>query len=142
MSRTDPQFNLRIPEVLRDQVMAAAKENGRSATAEILARLELSFLGVASAEELIPAGKAKQMSAIARQSIPATVKKRIVDSVNQAVSMGHASASVDFSDLNLEAIPEEDSSALIDAFSEMLSDAGYEFEWDGPDSVWIRFDAA
>lgn len=140
MSRTDPQFNLRIPEALRDQVMAVAKENGRSATAEILARLELSFLGETSAEELMPAGKAKQMSTIARQSIPATVKKRIVESVNQAVSMGHASASVDFSDLSLEALPEEDAIALMDAFSEMLSNAGYEFEWDGPDSVWIRFD--
>ncbi|MBC3464988.1 Arc family DNA-binding protein [Pseudomonas sp. RW10S2] len=43
MSRTDPQFNLRIPEALRDKVMAAAKDNKRSATAEILARLEGSF---------------------------------------------------------------------------------------------------
>lgn len=44
MARTDPQFNLRIPETLRDKVMAAAKESKRSATAEILARLEESFL--------------------------------------------------------------------------------------------------
>lgn len=44
MARTDPQFNLRIPESLRDLVMAAAKENKRSATAEILARLERSFI--------------------------------------------------------------------------------------------------
>lgn len=44
MSRTDPQFNLRIPEALRDKVMVAAKENKRSATAEILARLEESFV--------------------------------------------------------------------------------------------------
>lgn len=43
MSRTDPQFNLRIPEALRDKVMAAAKDNKRSATAEVLARLEESF---------------------------------------------------------------------------------------------------
>ncbi|WKN20801.1 Arc family DNA-binding protein [Azotobacter vinelandii] len=43
MSRTDPQFNLRIPQELRDRVMAAAQANKRSATAEILARLEASF---------------------------------------------------------------------------------------------------
>lgn len=43
MSRTDPQFNLRIPEALRDRVIEAAGENRRSATAEILARLEESF---------------------------------------------------------------------------------------------------
>lgn len=43
MARTDPQFNLRIPEALRDKVMSAAQESKRSATAEILARLEESF---------------------------------------------------------------------------------------------------
>lgn len=43
MSRTDPQFNLRIPAELRDKVMAAAQEKRRSATAEIVARLERSF---------------------------------------------------------------------------------------------------
>lgn len=49
MSRSDPQFNLRIPEALRDKVMAAASENKRSATAEILARLEESFLSTPAA---------------------------------------------------------------------------------------------
>ena len=42
MSRTDPQFNLRLPEALKDRIVAAANENKRSATAEILARLESS----------------------------------------------------------------------------------------------------
>lgn len=43
MSRTDPQFNLRIPAPLKAQVEEAAKHNKRSATAEIIARLEESF---------------------------------------------------------------------------------------------------
>tara|TARA_R110001606_G_scaffold68797_1_gene157168 strand:- start:12715 stop:12978 length:264 start_codon:yes stop_codon:yes gene_type:complete len=43
MSRSDPQFNLRIPAELRDKVAEAASENRRSATAEIIARLEESF---------------------------------------------------------------------------------------------------
>lgn len=43
MSRTDPQFNLRIPAALKAQVEEAAKHNKRSATAEIIARLEESF---------------------------------------------------------------------------------------------------
>lgn len=59
MSRTDPQFNLRIPEALRDMVMEAAKQNKRSATAEILARLERSFtepdvMGVSDLERMDP----------------------------------------------------------------------------------------
>jgi len=44
MSRTDPQFNLRIPAALKAQVEDAAKHNKRSATAEIIARLEASFI--------------------------------------------------------------------------------------------------
>lgn len=43
MARTDPQFNLRIPVDLKVKVEEAAKANGRSATSEILARLEASF---------------------------------------------------------------------------------------------------
>jgi hypothetical protein len=43
MSRSDPQFNLRIPVELKANVEEAAKLNKRSATAEILARLEESF---------------------------------------------------------------------------------------------------
>jgi hypothetical protein len=140
MSRTDPQFNLRIPEALRDQVMAAAKESGRSATAEILSRLELSFLGESASDELIPAKKAQQMSAIARQSIPATMKSRILQAINQAVAMGHGSAKADFTDLQLDSIPQANMDELFEAFGEMLSDAGYHYEWDGPDNLWIDFD--
>lgn len=44
MSRTDPQFNLRIPRSLKDQVERAAKKNKRSATAEIIDRLEATFM--------------------------------------------------------------------------------------------------
>ncbi|MDH1104829.1 Arc family DNA-binding protein [Pseudomonas otitidis] len=52
MSRTDPQFNLRIPAELREKVMTAAQENKRSATAEIIARLEDSFLSPEQHESL------------------------------------------------------------------------------------------
>lgn len=141
MARTDPQFNLRIPEALRDQVMAAAKENGRSSTAEILARLELSFLGSSSPDDdLMPADKARELSGIARLSIPATVKGRILKAVNQAVKYGHSSAEVHLSDLGLESIPTKDLDDLHESFSEMLSYAGYRFEWDGGESLWIDFE--
>lgn len=120
--------------------MAAARESGRSATAEILSRLELSFLGEASSQELIPAKKAQQMSAIARQSIPATMKRRILQAVTKSISMGHATAEVDFTDLHLDEIPEADMKEIYKTFDDLLSSAGYNFEWDGPDGIWIRFD--
>ncbi|QRM55124.1 Arc family DNA-binding protein [Sinorhizobium sp. BG8] len=59
MSKDDPQFNLRMPLDLRRKVTAAAKENGRSVTAEINSRLESTFAnddpdnGAASVREII-----------------------------------------------------------------------------------------
>lgn len=43
MRKDDPQINLRIPPELKDQVQQAAKENRRTQTAEIIARLQVSF---------------------------------------------------------------------------------------------------
>ena len=44
MSRDDPHFRLRIPEALKREIEASARENSRSITAEIVYRLEHSFL--------------------------------------------------------------------------------------------------
>jgi len=44
MSRLDPQFKLRMPPALRAQVEQAAKAAHRSLNAEILVRLETTFV--------------------------------------------------------------------------------------------------
>jgi hypothetical protein len=46
MSRTDPQFKLRMPPALRAQVEQAAKQANRSLNAEIVTRLQASFAQV------------------------------------------------------------------------------------------------
>ncbi|MDX1296934.1 MAG: Arc family DNA-binding protein [Pseudomonas sp.] len=43
MSRTDPQFKLRMPPELRAQLEQTAKEARRSLNAEIVLRLEATF---------------------------------------------------------------------------------------------------
>lgn len=43
MSRTDPQVNFRMPAELREKLDRAAKDNKRTLSAEIVARLEASF---------------------------------------------------------------------------------------------------
>lgn len=43
MSRTDPQFKLRMPSGLRNQIEEAAKATRRSMNAEVVIRLEASF---------------------------------------------------------------------------------------------------
>lgn len=52
MARSDPQLNFRIPAELRDRLEAAAKENKRSLTAELIERIEASFEGDEQAYEL------------------------------------------------------------------------------------------
>ena len=44
-TQTDPQFKLRLPDRLRDQIKAASDANNRSMNAEIVSRLEESFRG-------------------------------------------------------------------------------------------------
>jgi Arc-like DNA binding domain len=43
MTRTDPQINIRIPLVLKEQLGVAARANTRTMNAEIVQRLEASF---------------------------------------------------------------------------------------------------
>jgi len=52
MARTDPQVNLRIPADLKAALDVAANDSGRSLTAEIVSRLQQSFEGTASEQEL------------------------------------------------------------------------------------------
>ncbi|MGU3290211.1 Arc family DNA-binding protein [Acinetobacter radioresistens] len=54
MARTDPQFNLRVPQELKQQVEDAAKESGRSINAEAVFRLEQSFRNEMGGLESIP----------------------------------------------------------------------------------------
>ncbi len=44
MARTDPQFNLRLPQSLKESIDDAAQKNNRSINAEIVLRLQQSFL--------------------------------------------------------------------------------------------------
>ncbi len=68
------------------------------------------------------------------------MKKRILEGISQAVAMGHATASIDFKDMELEALPQEDVSEILNVFTEWLQKAGYIVEWDGPDWLWVKFD--
>lgn len=43
MKQTDPQYKLRLPQQLKDQIESAANTSGRSMNAEIVARLESTF---------------------------------------------------------------------------------------------------
>jgi len=140
MSRTDLQVNFRIPAELKSFLEQAAKESGRSLTAEIVARLNLSILADGkNGEELFTADKAKEYASIARKSLPAVVRERIRIAINKSILRGLSSADVSLSDLGLESLPSEELAKIQIELSQELNDAGYSFEWDGGESIWITY---
>lgn len=137
---THIQYKLRMPPELRDKLKEACGNSHRSMNAEIVARLDESFSHEALVDELIPASKAKELSASARGGIDGIMRKRVLRGISQAVAMGHSSADVSFSDMTLDSLPGADQAALLDGLSGWLEEAGYRVEWDGVDSVLIIFD--
>ena len=56
-SRTADQFVVRLPDGMRERIAEAAKASGRSMNAEIVARLQESFVKPSSAQEVTIMGK-------------------------------------------------------------------------------------
>lgn len=68
--RSSDQFGLRLPDGMRDRLHDAAKANGRSANAEIIARLESSFqAGAASLDG--------EIAALIGRHVDAEVRRRL-----------------------------------------------------------------
>lgn len=129
-----------MPAELKSELERAAKESGRSLTAEVVARLDLSLLADGkSPEALFTADEAKTYASVARKSIPAIVRERIRVSINQSIIRGLNTAEVQLSDLGLESLPSEELAKIQFELSHELNEAGYKFEWDGGDSIWITY---
>jgi hypothetical protein len=139
MSREDPQFKLRMSAELRAQAEQAAKAAGRSLNAELVARIEASFLGE-STSHLLPASRAKELALMARESIPNEIRNRVIRAIAQAIKLGHSEAFASLEDLELEAgIPEEELETLLNDVARELIKAGYEVNHDDINSLWIKF---
>lgn len=140
MSREDPQFKLRMPPQLRAQAEQAARASGRSLNAELVTRLESSFLGESVSESLIPAVRAKELALMARSGIPDEVRRRAIESIARAVRLGHSEAIVGLDDLHLDfGVPDEELEGLFKGVLDELKQAGYKVKWDDITSLWIEF---
>lgn len=108
--------------------------------AEIVSRLESTLL-MEEPEKLMPAAKAKEASAIARQNIPDEIRSRIVAAINRAVRMGHKAAEVDFSDLELDTgLHENEVDDLTEEIHQELVNAGYDPKWNSGKFVVVFFE--
>lgn len=80
MARNDPQMNLRFPAELKGQIEEAAKSNGRSMNAEIVARLEASFTAKLE-QKYVVADELENM--LNKQGIQ--LLKEVADLINQRI---------------------------------------------------------
>lgn len=86
MSRSDPQVNFRIPAELKAQLEAAADQNKRSITAELIARLEETFAIDASLERVAP-GASVTGTAGLLEDMHAQLVERKDEAVSAAMSV-------------------------------------------------------
>ncbi len=79
-NQRDPQYKLRWPEELRDKVAASAKAYNRSMNADIIARLERSFLTESdfSPLNMPPEELAKRLKAISNEKLKNKSEKIII----------------------------------------------------------------
>ncbi|EMJ8372956.1 Arc family DNA-binding protein [Pseudomonas aeruginosa] len=140
MSREDPQFKLRMPLPLRRQAEQAAKAAGRSLNAELVARLEASFLSESPSEELLPAKRARELALMARNGIPDEVRRRTIEAITRAVKLGRSEAMANLNDLHLDSgIPDSELDELLKGVMTEFKDAGYKINWDDITALWIEF---
>lgn len=140
MSREDRQFKLRMPVQLRAQVEQAAKTSGRSLNAELVARIEASFLGESATEQLMPAARARELALMARAGLPDEIRRRAIEAIARAVRLGHDGVTVDVGDLGLNfGLSEADLSRLMGDVLQELSEVGYKASWEETASIGIKF---
>lgn len=134
MSREDPQLRIRLPIELKEKIEVTAKENGRSMNAEIVQRLDSSFLGEINDDDLISAKDAIKIANNAKEEIKNIIFKRTFDEINKKIRLGHEKFYIDLNDLELEDIDEDVFESLFDTTFSKLKELGY-YVWDEAWSV-------
>ena len=84
MSRSDPQFNLRLPVELKERLSEAATSNKRSITGEIIARLEDSF--EAEARKFIEETDFTEGTPVQKSITVEEAKRRIIEAFDQVAA--------------------------------------------------------
>jgi hypothetical protein len=129
-----------MPTELRSQAEQAAKNAGRSMNAELVARIEKSFLGNGPQEDLIPAKRARELALLARDGIPGEIRRRVIEAIERAIKIGHSQTSAGLGDLQLDSgIPDNELDELQSEIINELESAGYKVTWDDITSIWIEF---
>ena len=133
MSREDPQLRIRLPIELKEKIEDSAKVNNRSMNAEIVQRLDGSFLAEVSDDEVISAEEAIQIVSKARDELSAIIFKRTFSEINKKVRIGHTTFHIHLDDLELDGLSDEDFDTVFQKTFLRLKELGYEIwekTWD------------
>ncbi|CDG20005.1 Putative phage regulatory protein (fragment) [Xenorhabdus poinarii G6] len=125
MSREDPQLRIRLPIELKEKIEETAKANSRSMNAEIVQRLDISFLNEPPTDELISAKDAIQIANKAKDELPSIILKRTFDEINKKIRMGHKSFCIMLNDLELEGLEDKEFNEVFQQTFNRLNDLGY-----------------
>lgn len=125
----NPQFNLRIPQELKDKIEVSSNDSGRSMNAEIAHRLEQSFQKTnVSLDDLPSADTARAMVLDQQDKLYGSALAHVVQQVNDALAIGKSEAYIDFHVVlsDIEDDNDDRYDAIIDPIVELLKLKGYE----------------
>lgn len=125
MSREDPQLRIRLPIELKEKIEDVSKANARSMNAEIVYRLEASFLAEISEDDVISAEEALKIADNAKDEISNVIFKKTFGEINKKARMGHKNFCIDLSELELESLSEDDFYVVLKRTFERLKELGY-----------------
>lgn len=125
MSREDPQLRIRLPIELKEKIEETAKANNRSMNAEIVKRLDSSFMSEISEDEVISAKDALQIAFNAKDALSRIIFERTFAEINKKVRIGHKEFCIELGDLELEGLNEDDFYTIFDATFNKLKELGY-----------------
>lgn len=131
MSKEHHQMRIRLPLELKEKIDEAAKSHNRTMNAEIVHRLEASFMREQMTDDLVPAQEALALSELSRKSLPAQLMAKVAAAINQAIMFGHKRTSIDLDEFQIELLEEQDFEAISSQISQKLDALGYVSEWSG-----------
>lgn len=125
MSREDPQLRIRIPIELKEKIEVSAKENNRSMNAEIVQRLERTYLAELADDEVLSAQDVIKIVASAKDELSDIIFKRTFSEINKKARMGHKGFHIPLGDLELEELSEEDFYYVLKRTFDSLTELGF-----------------
>lgn len=126
MSREDPQLRIRLPVELKEKIEDSAKANTRSMNAEIVQRLDVSFLNEPPSDKLISAQEAAHIASKAREELSGVILKKTFDEINKKIRIGHTQFCVSLSEFELESLDDDAFFSVLDPTLNRLKELGYD----------------